>query len=156
MVERALIYLICYVMLLSGAAETVQAQELPVSVTTRIEQLAEEGVAADELVRYYEGLLLSPLNLNAASPEKLEETGLLAARGGYDYFGTTLTVGPRKDPALVNGIGEAVSRDCGVPWFYADFKKKDGFKRSLELSRQFGFYRQAFCGCEFSLRENTP
>lgn len=77
LVERAHIYLICYVMLLSGAAETVQAQELPVSVTTRIEQLAEEGVAADELVRYYEGLLLSPLNLNAASREKLEETGLL-------------------------------------------------------------------------------
>ena len=77
LVERALIYLISYVMLLSGAAETVQAQELPVSVTTRIEQLAEEGVAADELVRYYEGLLLSPLNLNAASREKLEETGLL-------------------------------------------------------------------------------
>ena len=78
---------------------------------------------------------------------RLEETGRLAARGGYDYFGTTLTVGPRKDPVLVNGCGEAVSQACGVPWFYADFKKKDGFRRSVALCRELGIYRQDYCGC---------
>ncbi len=78
---------------------------------------------------------------------RLEETGRLAAEGGYDYFGTTLTVGPRKDPTLVNGVGEAVSRACGVPWFYADFKKKDGFRRSVALCRELGIYRQDYCGC---------
>lgn len=78
---------------------------------------------------------------------RLEETGRLAAEKGFDYFGTTLTVGPRKDPVLVNGVGEAVSRACGVPWFYADFKKKDGFRRSVALCRELGIYRQAYCGC---------
>ena len=78
---------------------------------------------------------------------RLEETARLAAQGGYDFFGTTLTVGPRKDPVLVNGIGEAVSRACGVPWLYADFKKKDGFRRSVALCRELGIYRQAYCGC---------
>ena len=78
---------------------------------------------------------------------RLEETGRLAAEKGFDYFGTTLTVGPRKDPVLVNGVGEAVSRACGVPWFYADFKKKDGFRRSVTLCRELGIYRQAYCGC---------
>ena len=78
---------------------------------------------------------------------RLEETGRLAAEGGYDYFGTTLTVGPRKNADLVNGIGEAVSRACGVPWFWADFKKKDGFRRSVALCRELGIYRQDYCGC---------
>ena len=87
---------------------------------------------------------------------RLEETGRLAAKGGYDYFGSTLTVGPRKDPALVNGIGEAVSRACGVPWFYADFKKRDGFRRSVALCRELGIYRQDYCGCRLgSLREEA-
>ena len=78
---------------------------------------------------------------------RLEETGRAAAEGGYDYFGTTLTVGPRKNADLVNGIGEAVSRACGVPWFWADFKKKDGFRRSVALCRELGIYRQDYCGC---------
>lgn len=78
---------------------------------------------------------------------RLEETGRLAAEGGYDYFGTTLTVGPRKDPVLVNGVGEAVSKACGVPWFFADFKKKDGFRRSVALCAELGIYRQDYCGC---------
>ena len=56
-------------------------------------------------------------------------------------------MGPRKDPALINGIGEAVSRACGVPWFYADFKKRDGFRRSVALCRELGIYRQDYCGC---------
>ncbi len=89
---------------------------------------------------------------------RLEETGRHAAEGGYDYFGTTLTVGPRKNADLVNGIGEAVSRACGVPWFWADFKKKDGFRRSVALCRELGIYRQDYCGCRLGAepeREGT-
>ena len=78
---------------------------------------------------------------------RLEETARLAAREGFDYFGSTLTVGPRKDAGMVNGIGEALSAETGVPWFYADFKKKDGFRRSVELCRELGIYRQDYCGC---------
>ena len=86
---------------------------------------------------------------------RLEETARLAAEGGYDYFGTTLTVGPRKDPVLINGIGEALAKDCCVPWFYADFKKRDGFRRSVELCRELGIYRQAYCGCRLDSQEDT-
>ncbi len=81
---------------------------------------------------------------------RLEETARLAAEGNFDYFGTTLTVGPRKDPALVNGIGEAISGDVGVPWFYADFKKRDGFRRSVALCQELGIYRQQYCGCRLT------
>ncbi len=84
---------------------------------------------------------------------RLEETGRLAREGGYDYFGTTLTVGPRKDPVLVNGIGEALARDLGVPWFYADFKKQGGFQRSVELCRELDIYRQNYCGCRLTAPE---
>ena len=84
---------------------------------------------------------------------RLEETARLAREGGYDYFGTTLTVGPRKDPVLINGIGEALSRDLGVPWFYADFKKRGGFQRSTELCRELGIYRQNYCGCRLAAPE---
>ena len=84
---------------------------------------------------------------------RLEETGRLAREGGYAYFGTTLTVGPRKDPVLVNGIGEALARDLGVPWFYADFKKQGGFQRSVELCRELDIYRQNYCGCRLTAPE---
>ncbi len=84
---------------------------------------------------------------------RLEETGQLAKEGGYDYFGTTLTVGPRKDPVLVNGIGEALAKDLGVPWFYGDFKKQGGFQRSVELCRELDIYRQNYCGCRLTAPE---
>ena len=78
---------------------------------------------------------------------RLEETARRAKAEGYDFFGTTLTVGPRKNPELINGIGYALAEAYGVNWFPADFKKRNGFKRSVELSNEFGLYRQAYCGC---------
>lgn len=70
--------------------------------------------------------------------------------GEYDYFATTLTVSPHKNAAKLNEIGAELERELGVRYLASDFKKREGYKRSIELSREYGLYRQDFCGCEFS------
>lgn len=84
---------------------------------------------------------------------RLEETARLAAEGGYDYFTTTLSVSPYKNAAKLNEIGEELAAKYGVAHLPSDFKKKDGYKRSIELSEKYGLYRQDYCGCVFSRRE---
>ena len=84
---------------------------------------------------------------------RLEETAKLAREGGFDYFTTTLTVSPHKNAEAINGIGGALSEKYGVPYLFSDFKKRDGYKRSIELSKYYGLYRQNYCGCEFSKRD---
>lgn len=81
---------------------------------------------------------------------RLRRTAELAAANGFDYFSTTLTISPLKDAARLNRIGEEAAKRCGVLWLPSDFKKKNGYKRSIELSHQFGLYRQNYCGCRFS------
>lgn len=75
-----------------------------------------------------------------------------AVSGGYDYFATTLTLSPLKDAAVLNEIGYrlADSTDGKVLWLPSDFKKEDGYKKSIELSKQYGLYRQNYCGCVYS------
>ena len=72
------------------------------------------------------------------------------ALGAFDYFTTTLTISPLKDAERLNEIGLRMGEEYGVKWLPSDFKKKDGYKRSIELSGQFGLYRQNYCGCVFS------
>lgn len=84
---------------------------------------------------------------------RLQRTAEEAARGGYDYFTTTLTISPLKDAERLNRIGEEAAREAGAVWLPSDFKKKDGYKRSIELSKEFGLYRQNYCGCVFSRNE---
>ena len=81
---------------------------------------------------------------------RLRETALQAKKRGMDYFGTTLTISPLKNAEKLNEIGEELGKEYGVPWLPCDFKKKNGYKRSIELSAQYGLYRQNFCGCVFS------
>lgn len=76
--------------------------------------------------------------------------GIGHGSGVYDYFTTTLTISPLKNAALLNEIGERMAAEYGVRWLPSDFKKKDGYKRSIELSGEFGLYRQNYCGCVFS------
>ena len=85
---------------------------------------------------------------------RLIETARLAAARGDDYFATTLTISPLKDAQRLNAIGRELSAEIGVPWFPADFKKKNGYRRSCELSAQYGLYRQDYCGCVFSRRRD--
>lgn len=84
---------------------------------------------------------------------RLSEAARLAAEGGFDWFTTTLTISPLKDAARLNAIGEAMGSRYGVSFLNSDFKKKNGYKRSIELSAQYGLYRQNYCGCVFSRRE---
>lgn len=84
---------------------------------------------------------------------RLGKTAALAKEMGFEYFCTTLTVSPHKNAAVINKIGEALAEKYGLKWLPSDFKKKEGYKRSLELSRKFSLYRQNWCGCEFSKKE---
>ena len=83
---------------------------------------------------------------------RLSETARLAAEGGYDYFGTTLTVSPHKNAEVINRIGFALGEQYGVAWLPSDFKKRNGYLRSIQLSKQYGLYRQEYCGCGFPER----
>lgn len=81
---------------------------------------------------------------------RLEETAIEAKRGGFEYFTTTLSISPQKDSAVLNSIGQEISDLYGVPYLFSDFKKREGYKRSIELSAKFCLYRQNYCGCVFS------
>lgn len=81
---------------------------------------------------------------------RLEKTARLAKEKGFDYFGTTLTVSPYKNSSKLNEIGETLQNKYNVKYLFSDFKKKNGYKRSIELSREYNLYRQDYCGCEFS------
>lgn len=84
---------------------------------------------------------------------RLEEAARLAAEGGYDYFTTTLTISPLKNAGKLNEIGEELGEIYKVPHLPSDFKKKNGYKRSVELSAEYGLYRQNYCGCVYSREE---
>jgi predicted adenine nucleotide alpha hydrolase (AANH) superfamily ATPase len=78
---------------------------------------------------------------------RLEETARLAQAGDYDFFGTTLTVSPHKNANILNQIGEELGQQYGVLWLPSDFKKRNGYLRSIQLSKEYGIYRQEYCGC---------
>lgn len=86
---------------------------------------------------------------------RLEETARLAAEGGYDYYTTTLSISPLKNAQALNEIGQELAAVYEVPYLPSDFKKRGGYQRSIELSREYELYRQNFCGCVYSMRENT-
>ena len=84
---------------------------------------------------------------------RLREAAEIAKAGGYEYFTTTLSISPLKNAAKLNEIGLKLAEEYGVAYLTSDFKKKNGYKRSVELSAQYGLYRQDYCGCEFSMRQ---
>ena len=83
---------------------------------------------------------------------RLEETALLAKRLNFDYFCTTLTVSPHKNAEVINSLGKELENQYNVLYLYSDFKKNNGYKRSIELSKEYDLYRQDYCGCIFSKR----
>ncbi len=86
---------------------------------------------------------------------RLEKTAAMAAEIQADYFATTLTLSPLKNAQAINEIGEVLAMEYGVKYLASDFKKREGYKRSLELSREYSLYRQNFCGCIFSQRNKN-
>lgn len=84
---------------------------------------------------------------------RLEQTAKLAQEKHFDYFTTTLSVSPYKKAEKLNEIGKMLSKKVHIPYLYSDFKKKNGYKRSIELSKQYHLYRQDYCGCIYSKKE---
>ena len=84
---------------------------------------------------------------------RLRETARRAGQAGADYFCSTLSISPLKNAEKLNEIGNRLAQEYRVPWLPSDFKKKEGYKRSVELSAKYGLYRQDYCGCEFSKRQ---
>ena len=84
---------------------------------------------------------------------RLRETAEHAKELGMDYFTTTLSISPMKNAEKLNEIGKQLSEEYGIAYLYSDFKKKNGYKRSVELSHEYGMYRQDYCGCVYSKRE---
>lgn len=85
--------------------------------------------------------------------QRLEKTAETASLEGYDYFGTTLTVSPHKNYKVISEIGRSIALRYGLSFLDRDFKKKDGFKRSIQLSEKYQLYRQNYCGCKYSNRD---
>lgn len=85
---------------------------------------------------------------------RLEYIAKLAQENGFDYFGTTLSVSPYKSSRVLNEIGEELATKYNISYLYSDFKKKEGYKRSIELSKIYNLYRQDYCGCKYSKRKD--
>lgn len=82
---------------------------------------------------------------------RLEKTAKEANKNNYNYFGTTLTVSPHKNVKVINAIGNELMKKYDIPFLVADFKKNNGYQKSVELCKQYNIYRQNYCGCEYSL-----
>ncbi|HPZ24096.1 MAG TPA: epoxyqueuosine reductase QueH [Bacilli bacterium] len=86
---------------------------------------------------------------------RLKYTAKKALDLGYDYFATTLTVSPHKNSDIINNIGYRIGKEYGIKFLYSDFKKREGYKRSIELSKKYDLYRQNYCGCLYSKEINN-
>lgn len=86
---------------------------------------------------------------------RLEETAQLAKEQGFDYFTTTLSISPHKNAQVLNQLGEEIGSAYGIPYLFSDFKKKNGYRRSCELSTEYNLYRQDYCGCVYSKMQNS-
>ncbi len=85
--------------------------------------------------------------------QRLAKSARYAKENNFDYFTTTLSISPYKNVQALNSIGKRLENEYQVNYLYADFKKGDGYKRSVELSKQYNLYRQDYCGCEYSKKE---
>lgn len=106
-----------------------------------------------EFFRLTEGMENEPeggVRCKVCIRQRLEKTAETAMLSGCDYFGTTLTVSPHKNYKMISRVGNEIALKCGSSFLDRDFKKKDGFKRSIELSKKYELYRQNYCGCKYS------
>ena len=112
-----------------------------------------DGAAFEAIARGYENAPEGGERCTRCFLLRLEETAKRAAAGGFDYYCTTLTVSPHKDAERINRIGAEMGEKYGVAWLPSDFKKRDGYLRSIQLAKEFDLYRQDWCGCRYSHKE---
>lgn len=84
---------------------------------------------------------------------RMNKAAIYAKENNYDYFTTTLSISPHKNSKWINEIGNILEEKYNIKYLYSDFKKKEGYKRSLELSKEYNLYRQDYCGCKYSKKE---
>lgn len=130
--------------------------QLPTQTPVELLDCGYDGARYTEAVRGLEREPEGGARCTVCFRLRLEETARLAKAHGYDYFCSTLTVSPHKDAERLNAIGAALAAEYGVAWLPSDFKKHEGYKRSIELSKQYGLYRQDYCGCLFSKPVDKP
>ncbi|MDD3241544.1 MAG: epoxyqueuosine reductase QueH [Bacilli bacterium] len=106
-----------------------------------------------EITKGLENLKEGDIRCHKCYKLRLEEAATVAKDKGFDYFTTTLSISPHKDSQIINQIGKELEEKYKVNYLYSDFKKKEGYKRSIELSKDYGLYRQDYCGCIFSITE---
>ena len=109
-----------------------------------------DGQAFVQAARGLEGEPEGGKRCEACFRLRLRYTAQEAARQRFDYYTTTLSISPMKNAPLLNQLGEEIGREFGVAHLHSDFKKKDGYKRSVQLSKEYDLYRQDYCGCAFS------
>ena len=119
----------------------------------RLQQLSTSHRAWLEAVRGLEDAVEGRERCDVCIGLRLRAAAEAAAQAGCEYLCTTLTVGPQKNAEQIHRLGEHIAGQVGLRWLAETFRKKDGFRRSVELSRKLGLYRQDYCGCEFSLRQ---
>lgn len=112
-----------------------------------------DGEAFKEIAKGYENVPEGGERCMRCFRLRLQKTAELAKQLGFDYFTTTLSISPLKNAAALNTIGEEIAQNVGVAHLPADFKKKEGYKRSLQLSQEYNLYRQDYCGCVYSKLE---
>ena len=105
----------------------------------------------EKSVKGFENEKEGGLRCNICFALRLDNVAYLAKENGFDCFATTLTVSPHKNAKLINEIGENISKKHKIEYLSTDFKKKDGFKKSIELSKKYDLYRQNYCGCKYSI-----
>ncbi len=86
---------------------------------------------------------------------RLEKTIIKAKQLGFEYFTTTLSISPHKNSTWINEIGYELENKYNIKYLYSDFKKEEGYKKSIELSKEYGLYRQDYCGCVYSMKEKS-
>lgn len=143
--------------------EYMHRKEVQLSLISQINQSSEYTVSFMDCDYDHESFLSLVLG-HEGDPEcgerchicyeqRLRATASAASSGGFDYFCSTLSVSPYKSAPVLNSIGGALALEYGVSWLPSDFKKREGYKQSIELSKKYNLYRQDYCGCEFSKRD---
>ena len=128
---------------------------LPTPSAVDILECSYDGEKYDAAVRGLESEPEGGARCTVCFHLRLEETAKRASELGYDWFCTTLTVSPHKDAERLNQIGRALGERYGVPFLPSDFKKREGYKRSIQLSKEYDLYRQDYCGCLYSKSEEA-
>jgi predicted adenine nucleotide alpha hydrolase (AANH) superfamily ATPase len=128
-------------------------KEMPVKNPVTFSEGKYEPERYYETVRGYEDIPEGGERCFKCYRLRLAEAADTAKSGGFDYFTTTLSISPLKNAAKLNEIGGEESARVGIPYLYSDFKKREGYKRSIVLSQQYSLYRQDYCGCIYSKRE---